>query len=293
VTPRAGPPAGPLAVGILGRGLVDPEEPVIHADDVGFLRGMAVFETLRVYAGRPFALDAHLTRLRASAQRLGLAVPEADALVSLVGEVVGAARPDCSLRFTLTAGREGREAPLLIVTALALPADLVEVRARGIRLVALQLGIDPRARRDAPWLLDGVKSTSYAVNMAAWSEARRRGADDAVFVAADGSLLEGPVTNIWWRRGRVLHTPSLDLGILAGVTRALLMRAAPAAGYRVEEGWYQVNHLAEADEAFTSSSVREVVPVVELDGAAVGDGHPGPAAVALQAAIRQAAGVEP
>ena len=281
--------AGPLVVGILGRGLVDPQEPVIHVDDLGFLRGLAVFETLRVYAGRPFALAAHLQRLRASAERLGLPAPDETAVGSLVGAVIHAARPDCSLRLTLTAGRDGREAPLLIVTAQALPADLEDIRARGIRLVALRLGIDPRARQDAPWLLDGVKSTSYAVNMAAWSEARRRGADDAVFVASDGSLLEGPVTNIWWRRGQVLHTPSLDLGILAGVTRAQRVRAAPAAGYRVEEGWYPLDHLAGADEAFTSSSVREVVPVVALDGLTVGDGRPGPAASALQAAIRRAA----
>jgi 4-amino-4-deoxychorismate lyase len=283
------PPAGPLAVGVLGRGLVDPEEPVIHVDDLGFLRGMAVFETLRVYAGRPFALREHLERLGASARRLGLAAPDAGELGALVALVVAAAAPDCSLRFTLTAGREGRGAPLLIVTAQGLPPDLEAVRARGIRLVSLQLGIDPRSRRDAPWLLDGVKSTSYAVNMAAWAEARRRGADDAVFVAADGSLLEGPVTNVWWRRGRVLHTPTLDLGILAGVTRARLLRAAPAEGYRVEEGRYPVAHLAAADEAFTSSSVREVVPVVALDDGPVGDGRPGPAAAVLQAAIRRAA----
>jgi 4-amino-4-deoxychorismate lyase len=279
-------------MGVLGRGLLDPEEPVIHADDLGFLRGMAVFETLRVYAGRPFALEAHLDRLRASAERLGLRAPVAADVGALADEVVAAALPDHSLRITLTAGRDGQDAPLLIVTALPLPADLEAVRARGIRLVALQLGIDPRSRRDAPWLLDGVKSTSYAVNMAAWAEARRRGADDAVFVAADGSLLEGPVTNVWWRRGRILHTPALDLGILAGVTRAHLARAAPSEGYRVQEGWYPVAHLAGAEEAFTSSSVREVVPVIAVDGEPVGEGRPGPAAAVLQAALRRAAGSE-
>lgn len=292
VIPVNGPGSGPLAVGVLGRGLVDPEQPVIHVDDVGFLRGMAVFETLRVYAGRPFALEDHVHRLSASADRLGLAAPAPEELGRLVSQVVAAALPDCSLRFTLTAGRDGRDAPLLIVAAHALPSDLEDVRARGLRLVALQLGIDPRARQAAPWLLDGVKSTSYAVNMAARSEARRRGADDAVFVAADGSVLEGPITNVWWRRGRVLYTPSLDLGILAGVTRAYLLRSAPAAGYGVDEGCYPIDHLAGADEAFTSSSVREVMPVIALDGEPLGDGRPGPAATALQAAVRDAAAGE-
>ena len=82
-------------------------------------------------------------------------------------------------------------------------------RARGITVISLQLGIDPRMRTDLPWLLGGVKSTSYAVNMAAWAEARRRGADDAIFLAADGSVMEGPVTNIWWRLERTLYTPAL------------------------------------------------------------------------------------
>ena len=143
---------------------------------------------------------------------------------------------------------------------------------------------------EVPWLLDGVKSTSYAVNMAAGDEAHRRGADDAVFVAADGSLLEGPVTNVWWRNADVLHTPALDLGILAGVTRAYLLRLARETGYEVREGWYPLAAMAAADEAFTSSSVREIMPVVSLDGAAIGDGRPGSAAIALQAALRTAAG---
>src|SRR4029079_10653130 len=102
--------------------------------------------------------------------------------------------------------------------------------------LALQRGTDPRSRRDAPWLLDGVKSTSYAVNMAAHDEATRRGAGDAIFIAADGSVLEGPTTNVWWRRGAILHTPALDLGILAGVTRAHVLRLAPEAGYTSLEG---------------------------------------------------------
>lgn len=283
----------PLALAILGRGLVDPDEPVIHADDLGFLRGLAVFETVRVYGGHAFALEAHLERLRMSGRRLGLEAPGGGELMALADQVVSAARPDCSLRLTLTGGRDGAAHPVTIAAALALPDDLEEVRARGIRLVSLQLGVDPRLRRDSPWLLDGVKSTSYAVNMAAWAEARRRGADDAVFLAADGSVLEGPVTNIWWRRGSTLMTPALDLGILAGVTRAHLIDMARGGGYEVREGWYPVMDMAGAEEAFTSSSVREVMPVIGLDGLSIGEGRPGPAAAALQGMLRRAAGAAP
>jgi 4-amino-4-deoxychorismate lyase len=136
-------------------------------------------------------------------------------------------------------------------------------------------------------MLPGVKSTSYAVNMAAEAEARRRGADDAVFVDASDILLEGPTTNIWWRRERTLFTPSLDLGILAGVTRATVIELAGGAGYDVEEGTYRLSELQTADEAFTSSSVREVMPVTALDGGPIDRGV---AADELQAALRRAAG---
>ena len=125
--------------------------------------------------------------------------------------------------------------------------------------------------------------------MAAWAEARRRGADDAIFVAADGSVMEGPVTNLWWRRDRTLYTPALDLGILAGVTRATLIDLADRVAYEVREGWFPVPDMAAADEAFTSSSVREVMPIVGLDGRPIGDGRPGPAAATLQAALRRLA----
>jgi 4-amino-4-deoxychorismate lyase len=171
-----------------------------------------------------------------------------------------------------------------------LPPDLEARRARGMRAITAPLGLDPTLRADAPWLLGGVKSTSYAVNMAAETEARRRGADDAVFLASGRIVLEGPVTNVWWRVGRELFTPALELGILAGVTRAVLLEEAAGLEYGVREGAYPVEQLAAAEEAFTSSSVREVMPVVELDGKPVGEGRPGHAAAELQAALRQAAG---
>jgi len=287
------PGSRPLAVGVLGRGVVDPEVPVIHADDAGLLRGLAAFETLRVYGGRPFALDEHLERLRTSAERLQLPEPDAAGLAALAAEVLDAAdTPDCSLRFTMTGGRQGGD-PVSMAMALPIPHDLERMRAAGIAAVTLQLGTDPRLRKDAPWLLDGVKSTSYAVNMAAFDEARRRGAEDAIFIAADGSVLEGPVTNVWWRAEHTLFTPSLDLGILAGVTRAHVMRIAHELGYEVREGWFPREEMARSDEVFSSSSVRELMPIVRLDDAPVGHGRPGEASVALQAGLRRIAQGEP
>ena len=101
--------------------------------------------------------------------------------------------------------------------------------------------------------------------------------------------MEGPVTNIWWRRERTLYTPALDLGILAGVTRATLLDLAHDMGYEVREGWFPVADMAAGEEAFTSSSVRELMPIVGLDGRPIGDGRPGPTAIELQAALRRLA----
>ena len=190
------------------------------------------------------------------------------------------------LRLYWTAGREDTDDPTGLALVSSLPPGLDERRAQGLKLASIPLAMEAAERTGAPWMLGGVKSTSYAVNMAAEAEAKRRGADDAVFLGQGDVVLEGPVTNIWWRRERTLFTPALDLGILAGVTRATLLEEAAALGYEIREGAFPLGELAGADEAFTSSSVREVMPVVALDGAPVGNGEPGPAAAELQSSLR-------
>jgi len=270
-----------LALAVAGRGLVSPDEPVVRADDEALLRGRAAFETLRVYGGRPFRFDAHLERIAASAQAIGLPPVEPatlDELAALVLAEAGGA--DAVLRLVWTAGPAGGD-PAGFALLSEVPAWIDEVRSRGARAVSL-LGV----RAAVPWLLPGVKSTSYAVNMAAEAEAKRRGAEEAVFVDGQDVVLEGTVTNVWWRSGKTLVTPSLELGILAGVTRAALLDLAEALGYSVEEGAYPLGDLYDAEEAFTSSSVREVMPLVEIDERPLGRG---PASTDLQAALRAAA----
>lgn len=270
-----------LAVAVGGRGVVGPSEPVLRADDEALLRGRGAFETIRVYAGSSFRLPEHLERLASSAERIGLPSVNVMQLRELASQAIEAAGvPDAVLRLVWTPGN-GEGGPTALALVSSLPAHHDALRERGQRLISLR-GV----RADEPWLLPGVKSTSYAVNMAAEAEAKRRGADDAVFVDADGTVLEGPTTNIWWRRGRTLYTPSLELGILAGVTRAAVIELAGGTGYVVAEGVYPLGELAGAEEAFTSSSIREVMPVVELDDAPIGRG---PASDELQAALRRAA----
>jgi 4-amino-4-deoxychorismate lyase len=271
-----------VALAVVGRGVLPPDTPVLHADDEGVLRGRSVFETLRVYGGMPFSLAAHLDRLEASAALLRLPSPPRDELERTVFEAIAAGGTlDAGLRLLWTAGREGGGPPTAVVLVSTLPPGLDELRARGLRVAVV---------RWAAGTLAGAKSTSYAENMAAQAEAAERGADDALLVAGDGTVLEAPTSNVWFREGSRLLTPSLALPLLAGVTRAAIARLAPQAGYEVEEGSFPLERLAASDEVFLTSSVREVAPVVVIDGVPVGAGSPGPAAAALQRALRVAAG---
>ena len=257
-----------LAVAVAGRGLVDPHAPVFSADDEALLRGRAVFETARVYGGRPFRLDAHIDRLAQSAARVRLPPPDRAECLRLADGVVKAAGvADLALRFFWTG-------TALVSTGAALPLELEELRARGIRLSVV---------RWSTGALAAAKSTSYAENMAAQDEAAERGADDALLVAHDGTVLEAPTANVWWREGDTLLTPSLGLPILAGVTRAVLLELASTAGYAVEEGVFPLHRLLGADEVFLCSSIREVMPAADVDATPF---ELGPAARALQGALR-------
>lgn len=252
-----------LAVGVHGRGLVPPGEPVFSAADEALLRGSAAFETLRVYGGRPFLLQRHLERFAYSAD--ALALPTVDGAAELALLVAAAAPPDHVLRLF-------RTEELLVATAAALPPGLDEVRSRGLALRTFE--------HDLSRLLVGVKSTSYAASLAARREAERAGADDALFVAA-GTVLDTATANVWWVAGGVLHTPAAGPGVLAGVTRGCILEVEEAV-----EGAYRLGELLAADEAFITSSIREVMPVVSIDGRPVGGGVPGPGAARLQAMLR-------
>ncbi|HKF00631.1 MAG TPA: aminotransferase class IV [Actinomycetes bacterium] len=280
-----------LEVLALGPGPAAARPPSLDPADLALLRGEGVFETLRVYGGRPFRLGEHLARLAASAAAVQVRLDGLDLERLALDAARAAGGRDAVLRLVCTKGVEDGGATAAYALLAELPDELEEQRARGLAVVLLPLAVDPLVRASSPWLLPGVKSTSYAVNMAAQRAAQARGADDALFTGLGGELLESPTANVWWRAGRVLFTPSLDVGILAGVTRTALLRLAPGLGYRVVEGVFTAEDLAAADEAFLSSSVREVMPVVAVgrDAAAapapVGDGRPGAAAAALQAAL--------
>ena len=187
--------------------------------------------------------------------------PHAEFAAAAHDVIAAAEQPDATLRFLWTAGREHGGAPAGFALVSTLPPDLDALRARGLRLAVV---------RWSPTALAGAKSTSYAANMAAQDEAVRAGADDALLVAPDDTVLEAPTSNVWFREGEPpAHARRSTLPILAGVTRAALCELAPGLGYEVEEGAFPLDRLLASEEIFLSSSVREVMPVIAVDGAEI------------------------
>ncbi len=260
--------------------------------DRGFQLGDGVFETLRARAGRVAELAEHVARLRRSAEGLGIEVPEdiEDLLARGIAELLAAEgldRPDgdASVRATVSRGRwfaRGLLPPSgeRLVATVAIQAWQVAQRTatgppRGICVVTSAIRRDP----GNPML--ALKTTSRADYVYAKLEARRAGADDAVFLTVSGHLSEATTANVFLVRVAAdgvteLATPSLDCAILSGTTRAWLLAWAGRVGLRSVEGRLVPQDLAAASEAFVSSSVAGIVPVVAFDGGRIGDGGPGP-----------------
>lgn len=268
----ATPPA--TAVWIDGA-VVDVAAARVSAFDHGLTVGDGVFETMRVYRGQAFALRRHLDRLERSAAGLGLSVPDRSLLAAATAEVLAAGGlADGRLRITLTGGvaplGSGRgSAPPTLVVAVA-PLDPPAATA-DVVLVPW-----PRNERSA---LAGLKTTSYGENVVALARAAASGAGEAIFANTLGQLCEGTGTNVVLARGGRLVTPPLTSGCLAGVTRALVLELC-----EVEEVDLPVTALAEADEAFLTSTTREVQPIATVDGVAL-PAAPGPLTSAAAAAF--------
>jgi 4-amino-4-deoxychorismate lyase len=260
-------------LGILGIGLVDAATPVFRADDPGVLRGDGCFETLRVAdagAGEVDQIDLHLARLARSAARLDLPVPDPAAWRELIATVLAAwtAPGEVVLRLVLARGAEDvGGAPTGLALLSPVPARSLRQRDSGISVVTLSRGVPADAYEHAPWLLGGVKTLSYAVNMAAQRHAAAVGADDVIFVSTDGQLLEGPTATVVWAAGGVLHTPPPgDLGILDGTTVRAAFTRLEASGQAVAVSRGTVEDLRQADGVWLMSSIRLVAAVTSLDG---------------------------
>lgn len=255
---------------VLGRGLVDPDTPLLRADDLGVLRGDGIFETIHVRGGKPWLLDEHLARMARSAARLDLVLPAEPALRALADLACGQVGPqEHILRLICTRGPEDSGEPTCYATVGAVTRASTGPRSRGVTVRTLSLGFAVDARTDAPWLLGGVKSLSYAVNMASQRWAWAQGADDVIWVSADGFVLEAPTSTVVWRSGsRLLTVPAEATGILPGTTARHLLDRAGELELIAGEELITPAGLAEADGVWLLSSIRGVAEVRAIDGVA-------------------------
>ncbi|BBZ00059.1 4-amino-4-deoxychorismate lyase [Mycolicibacterium fallax] len=284
-----------MAVVVTLDGVVhDPDAPLLCADDLAAVRGDGVFETLLVRGGRARVVDAHLTRLAASAAMLDLPVPDPQAWRRAIDAAAAAWGPGAegALRLVYTRGRESGSAPTAYVTVSPLAARIAAARADGISAVLLDRGLDSGARSRLPWLLAGAKTLSYAVNMAALRHAAGVGADDVVFVSSDGLVLEGPrstvVIAVAGDDGRpCLLTPPPWYPILRGTTAAALFTAARDAGYDCDYRALRPADLFAAQGVWLLSSITLGARVHTLDGVAL---PPAPLAVEFAGLVDAAIG---
>ena len=285
-------------LGWLNGRVVDARAARVSALDRGLLHGDGVYDTWRTYDGRPFALAAHLRRLAAAARRLELPAPGASAawaartrtLLRRSGLADGAAR------LTITRGDAGvgpspesGHRPTILLTIRPLPADLVRRQERGTVATLLPFG------RDAGAEWGDVKVVGHASAVLGKMLALRRRAFDGLYVTRDGLVTEATTSNVFFVQRGVIVTPPLALGMLEGVTRAVVMEVARAENIMLREEPHGPEALAAADEVFVSSTIREVMPVTSLvflespgeQTRQVAGGKPGPIARRLREGFRR------
>jgi len=245
---------------------IDPTAPALSVGELSTQRGDGIFESIGVVDGHPQEVGPHLERLAHSARLCDLPAPHLQQWRAAVERVAAEADPGESvLKLLLSRGVEHGPAPTAWIT-LAPAADNTRVRREGVRIATLDRGyaLDVPAR--APWLLLGAKTLSYAVNMAAIREAKRRGADDAVFVSTDGFVLEAPTASVVLRFGDRFVTPAPNAGILHGTTQLSLFAHLEQRGFETAYETVAAVDLARSDAAWLLSSVRLAAPVSAVDG---------------------------
>jgi len=269
-------------------GLVAATEASVSVYDRGFRGGEGVFETLRAYGNHPFRLTAHARRAVTGAADLGFVLREAvltDAIrATVTANLDTLAGADSVVRLTASAGPIDPESPFpgtpvgeptVVVTSQRLAVD-TRIQTDGVSAATV-----PLARE-----LPHVKAVSYLVALTARRRAREQGADEALFTTADGRVLEAAAANVFAVVGGRVVTPPLAQALLAGVTRGVVLELARAHELPIDERPLELAELAGCDEAFLTATTREVMPLVEVDRAPVGDGLPGPVTRSLQAAYR-------
>jgi D-alanine transaminase len=261
------------------------EDAMVSIEDRGFLFGDGVYEVVRTYHGVPFQLDAHLTRLDCSARAIDLTNPFSDERWrELVQEGVRlGGYEESKIYIQITRGTAPRDhsfppdtPPTVVMIVRAMrPLDLA-VQSRGVGVTIVE---------DVRWGRCNIKSLNLLPNVMAHQRAKEAGAFEAIFLR-DGVITEGAVSNVMAvRNGIVLTAPECE-HILSGITRAVVLELARKAGLPVREQAISIREFRSADEVFLTGTTVEVLPVVRVDDALVGDGTPGPITRLLSARFR-------
>lgn len=257
-----------------------PVDAKISVFDRGLLYGDSVFETIGTYGGKPFALSEHLQRLRRSAELVYIPLTASDEEMAreVTASLAAAQNAESYIRLIVTRGSGdlGLDPALaadpqriLIVTPLHRPSP--ETYANGVKAVTART----HRATDASDAV-GAKVGNYLVAVLAMRKAQAASANEALIVDRDGNVIEGATSNLFWVEAGQLCTPPLSAGILDGITRGVVLEAAKQLGLEVTLDAPKVDRLLAAKEIFITSSIRQVLSVVEVDGHRIADGRPGP-----------------
>lgn len=268
----------------LNGSLIPRSQAGISVLDYGFLYGFGLFETMRAYEGQVFRLDSHLNRLVRSAKILGLPIGVTDLEDAVMATIQANQLGDARIRITVSIG-EGSMVPdpstCKQPTVLILAGDyypyLEQIYQKGFRAVVSSI------RRNSGSPLSRLKSANYLENMLAKQEARAAGVDEALCLNEKGLLAEASMSNIFLVDDGVLRTPGEESGILPGVTRGVVLELASRLGISTLEHDVRLDEIAEAQEAFLTNSLIEIMPLTEIAGRHVGSGRPGPVTQRLMA----------
>jgi branched-chain amino acid aminotransferase len=265
--------------------ITDPEHAYIPVFDRGFLYGDSVFEVIRTYKRKPFALRRHLKRLKNSAHRLNLELPPLEWIVEqFYTSIEKAGNEESYCRIVVTRGSgpltldpTHATSPMTVFIVTALEPYPDWMYEKGISLAV------PGTKRKWHTEKDpAVKSGNYLNSVLAIGEAIRTGYDDALLLDIKGRVSEATTANVFMHKDGKLYTPHLKTGLLAGVTRELIIEIASENNIPCEECIITLKELLNADEVMVTSTIREVIPVKQIDDNIIGDGTPGPIAKTLR-----------
>lgn len=254
---------------------VRPEHAVVPVEDRGFQLGDGLYEVIRIYSGQPFALGRHLMRLERCAAAIELPLPvgmtELEALVWEAARRRGVAEGQVYVQVTRGVAPRVHHFPAEATASLIVYAQPGRVPDAALYSQGASAIVVP----DERWLRCDIKSTNLLPNVLAKEKARRAGVLEALLEREGKGITEGSSSNVFIvKHGRIITAPAGPY-VLPGVTRDLVLQLALGAGVSVEERFFSREELLAADEAFLTSTMMEVMPLVRVDGCTIGGGEPG------------------